>query len=365
MRRRTTMGKSDEIRGGDIDKNGKVVQLPSPEEIHAQAAEWIAVLGRDEVSAAEKARLKRWLAAGERHRAAFEELSALWSDLGALKELDDIAEAPAAAPAPSWINRRNVAAMAASLAAIVAAGGVYYRHLEVRALNQRGNFRTAKGEQRTIALSDGSSLQLNTGSHAEVLFSRAERVVRLTEGEAHFEVAEDKRRPFRVYAPGGLVEAVGTAFTVRVRDGDAVEVTVEEGRVALASLSIFKESAASAGAEPVERAQLAQLTAGQRAVFAERVEEIEQLPEPELRRKLSWRQGMLAYSGESLAEVVDDISRYTDISIEIADPSIRDRLVAGYFRVGETEALFESLERSFGIEVQRIDANHVKLVSAS
>lgn len=338
-----------------------IVPLPSAEVIEEEAANWFAALDREDIAPEELAAFKRWMAASERHRAAFEQLSGLWGELEALSALDDIAERDAPAQQRAVFSRRAVAAIAASFAALVIAGGAFYTY-HLGTLSQSGAYVTAVGEQRTVELADGSTVQLNTNSRVEVDYTRRGRDVRLVRGEAHFDVVKNLRRPFSVHAADGVVRAVGTAFTVRLREASEIEVTVEEGRVSL--LNIPRKRAAP-GQKPVERAPLAQLTAGQSARFDDRVEEVEQMLESELKRKLAWRQGMLAYSGEPLAEVVADVGRYTDMTIEIADPALGAKPVAGYFRVGEMEGLFDSLELNFGVTVERVNNKHVRLTQAS
>jgi transmembrane sensor len=110
---------------------------------------------------------------------------------------------------------------------------------------------------------------------------------------------------------------------------------------------------------------LARLTAGQTAIVDQHVETIHQLAEAEIKRKLAWREGVLVYSGEPLSEVIAEVSRYTDIHIEIADPALAERPVAGYFPVSRIEGLFQSLELNFGIHVEHVDSTHVRLSASS
>ena len=338
----------------------KIVPLPGEAEIEADAASWLTVMGREQVSEAEIAEFHRWMKQSDRHRAAFNELSDLWDDLAILQELDDIAESAIAISGsrrPRWPKRVLFSAAAAMLLVVFAASMMYLEYLDN--LEQQGTFITAVGEQHTLTLSDGSTLQLNTDSHVEVDFSRKERVIQLLRGEAYFDVAKNRQRPFYVYVGDGVVRAVGTAFTVRLRSDDEVEVTVEEGRVALASFE--PPGSAEPSIKPARQQALAELTAGQSAVFGNQVEQIAQMQAPELNRKLAWRQGMLAYVDEPLLHVVNDVSRYTDITITISDPALRNRPIAGYFRVGEVDALFDSLELTFGLNVERVSDKHVRL----
>ncbi len=345
------------------DDGKNIITLPTRREIEAEAASWLSLLGRDRVSDEERTRFNNWLNQSDRHREIFESISALWGDLEQLKELKDIGEASLeqrrvhARP----VTRRWLVAVAASIFAIML-GGAYWLQQGYRA-PQSGEFATRTGEQRTIDLVDGSSVILNTGSLLRVDFSHDERSVRLMEGEAYFEVAKEARRPFVVYAANGAAKAVGTAFTVRVRDGKALEVTVEEGRVAL--LSMIDPESAAASLQDIAHATVTELTAGQSVIYDNDVEQLELIDAADLNRKLSWRQGILAYAGEPLEDVVADISRYTDLKIEITESELRSLPVGGYFKVGETDALFDSLELTFGISVERVGNDYVRLSSGA
>jgi ferric-dicitrate binding protein FerR (iron transport regulator) len=87
----------------------------------------------------------------------------------------------------------------------------------------------------TDTLPDGTIVTLNKQSR--VLYEKQpagnSRRVKL-EGEAFFAVAPDKNKPFLVYTRGVLVTVLGTSFNVKAT-GDATEVIVETGRVAVTS----------------------------------------------------------------------------------------------------------------------------------
>lgn len=341
-----------------------ILTLQGEEEIEAEAAAWLTAMGRETISESERGEFNRWLKQSDRHQVAFNELSALWEDMAVLQDLKDIAESVITIPEPSqtlWQGRWFMSIAASLFIGIAVAGLFYLQHLN--GLSQQDVFVTVVGEQRTLRLSDGSTLQLNTDSRIEVDFSRTKRAIRLIHGEAHFDVAKNKQRPFFVYAGDGVVRAVGTVFVVRLRLNNEVEVTVQEGRVALASLKTSEVPGSKA--ENLELGQpVAELTAGQSVVFGERVGQIAQIPSHELNRKLAWRQGMLVYAGDPLQDVIADVSRYADINIEITGTSLHAMPIAGYFRVGEVEALFDSLELTFGLNVERISENHVRLSAA-
>ena len=85
------------------------------------------------------------------------------------------------------------------------------------------------------------------------------------------------------------------------------------------------------------------------------------LDRDELDRKLSWRSGLIKFSGDPLEEVVSEISRYTSLTIVILDPELRDLRVGGLFKVGETHKMFEALEVGFGVHAERINDELIHL----
>lgn len=231
-----------------------------------------------------------------------------------------------------------------------------------------GVYETRLGEQNAITLADGSTIQLNTNSRVQVNYTRHQRNIVLNQGEAFFQVSPDSRRPFKVLAGGGLVKAVGTAFAVRLNHR-SVEVTVTEGKVTIAAGVLPKsESSANSDEATAAAVDLASLGVGQRVVFdpsspSNIAEAISTLEDKALEQQLDWRDGMLQFTGESLQEVVREMSRYTNIQIEIADPTISDLSIGGQFDVGDSETMLNVLAGVFDIEVQWVAKDKVQLVS--
>ena len=354
----------------------KIVRLVDLAAIEAQAAEWVARLDADTGSQDLYAQFESWKALSHHHREAAGRLTGLWTELNLLSQLSPpvIATVPsprrvrtgrgqAGRPVQAFAANRVMlrASLAACLVLMAGLGmwGIWANTPRIEVYD------TAVGGQRTVNLSDGSSVQLNTNSRVEVRYSSQARDLRLVKGEAFFEVAPNKARPFSVYARDGVVRAVGTAFVVRLQP-KGLEVTVTKGTIELASLTGANRSATLNKARAMPRHVLTTVTAEkgttESAVLApsHQVEKLD-LAAPEVTRKLAWRQGMLVFTGESLPSVVADVSRYTDVQIEIADPGLNNLKVGGYFKVGEVEPMLEALEGSFGVRVERLDAKHVRL----
>ncbi|HEY2753416.1 FecR family protein [Phenylobacterium sp.] len=135
-------------------------------------------------------------------------------------------------------SRRPAARSAASRRGWLAAGGLAAAVTIAIAIMPPGvfgppatrSFTTAPDERRSLSLADGSKLDLNAGARLTVTLDTRERRAVVTEGEAVFEVAADKSRPFLIAAGDSTIRAVGARFDVRRRAG-RLSVTVERGLV--------------------------------------------------------------------------------------------------------------------------------------
>ncbi len=379
-----------------MDKTKKLSTIPDQKSIDAEAADWLVRLEEDNAPAEDRAAFLAWRSASARHRDAFDRLAALWGDFDQAKVLADYAASDENAELLAkdadrarfnFLHRPALlAAMAASAAAVVASVVVVgsssdvfapYRSAIAAAFNgpdaapspedaeprlaARAEVETAIGEQRTVQLPDGSVIELNTNSRIEYAYRDDARDIRLIRGEAFFDVAPDKNRPFAVATPGGRVTAVGTAFTVRL-DKKKVDVLVSEGDVIFQSQKYLAAQAAGLARAETMRDEATAISAGQSAMFEESGERVDIIEPDALARKLSWRHGVLAFSGDPLADVVADVNRYTDIVIEIDDAALRSLPVSGYFKIGEVDEMFEALELMAGLHAERVGEKKVRLV---
>lgn len=344
-----------------------IVRFPDRKAIEEEAAVWVARLdARGELSASELSSLKHWVSQSAQHKEAIDRMSALWGGFDVLDELNYIEDGGTEAEQPVWAQSPKwwAAGLVAATLLIVSFIGLTNGPFSSLPISEAGHYLTAVGEQRTIALADGSEVILNTNSEIKIELTDSVRNIHLVRGEAHFEVASDKERPFLVHANGGIVKAVGTAFTVFLRK-KAVEVTVSEGVVALFPQSVGSIVDEALGVTAASLTPVAALTAGQNAVFSQQVESMTRMSDEALDRKLLWRGGFIAFAGEPLATVVADVSRYTDVVIEIDDPTLEQLPIGGYFKVGEVEGMFEALEGAFGVSVERLSPTRVRLTQAS
>ena len=310
-----------------------------------------------------------WMDQDPRHRAAFIRLRVAWNHVDLLKNMrpvDGTIDADLLATTkinPASIvsrglqplrgtprkrpedlvmpERRRVFAIAAAIAAtgVVAWFGSY--HLGWK------TYETSVGGREKMELSDGSTVDLNTNTELNVRISGSRRDIMLARGEALFHVAHDSNRPFYVTAGGTVVRAVGTEFSVRIRDPEHVEVLVAEGRVAVGAPGTeanFENPSLLATAPKVSAGEAASV---QRNSVARR-----SIASQDIRRKLAWTEGFFAFQGETLDDAVQEFNRYNQRQITIADPSIVRVQVGGNFRTTELDSFIAALQHSFGFRVQ-------------
>ena len=357
-----------------MSNNGKILAFPDMAALDAEAAAWVARFDAGDVSAKDQAAFQVWLNSSALHRQAIAEYGNFWSEfdqlgqltasIGAEREVGAQVKRPVFSGAKVWLP-----ACAAAVVAVMMVGGVF-RQEEVpqRTASQQSHaaprapakqfYATAVGGQKKFTLADGTAVTLNTDSRIEVELLGNRRDVHLLQGEAYFDVVHDKTRPFTVYANRYVVRDIGTAFAVHLLEKGLLNVRVTKGSVEIAAK-------AAGGAVADNAKSLGILEAGRDVVFGQKIERSEVVSDAELGRKLAWRQGQLIYSGQPLGDVLDDISRYSDIEIELADPALRDLPVGGAFSVNQTDAIFAALETNFGVHAEWIDARHVRLTSAA
>lgn len=293
-----------------------------------QAAEWVSRMDGLAWSKGDEERLQRWLAEDVRHAGALLQAEAAWMTLDHDRHAERLLKSPRPVHRGLMPRRRFLAAGGAAIAASVAAGfGFIFRG---------STYETAKGEMIRMPLADGSVAAINTDSKLLVQLEQARRLIRLTRGEAWFQVAKDHTRPFIVEAGGATVVAVGTAFSVR-RNGGSVDVLVTEGVV----------RASSGGKDGVDLF----LSAGERATLRQAI--LRRVPSTpsSVDQTLAWRDGKIDLSGEKLRDAIAEFNRYNERQILLGDLSIGDERLDGLFRTDDVEGFAEAVHNALGVPV--------------
>lgn len=210
-------------------------------------------------------------------------------------------------------------------------------------------YATGVGEQRTIALADGSLVALNVKTELDVDFTPQWRDIHLRSGQALFTVAHDSTRPFRVHVNGTTVNAVGTKFDVRLA-GTRTLVYVVEGRVRieqpeLAALTVSLLQ--SPRLPPVE------LTPGESAAIRQDGE-VDPTAKVNVKIMSGWQSRRLVFEERSLTEIADEFSSYVrSPTLTVEGPELRARLYTGSFEADRLESFIAYLERDPSLEIVR------------
>lgn len=212
-------------------------------------------------------------------------------------------------------------------------------------------FVTAVGEQRTVRLSDGSLLSLNTHSRAQVSFSKESRSINLLEGEVLFDVVPDPARPFRVMAGVTAIDVLGTQFNVR-RWGEETRVSVVDGKVRVRAVP--EESSASA----LEREEPPVLLAAGDEARVKQGESVQPL-KADLEQTLAWRERRLVFRGTALAEVISEFNRYNRRQLRLEDERLAQRRISGVFHVDDPSTILKFLQKESALQ---IDENAAEIV---
>lgn len=365
----------------------KTVPFPVKEEVETNAASWVAKIDRG-LNDDERMQIEEWLQASPMHGEALVKCASMWDLLDVLNSIATLLpreksivdrDATLEGVNQKSLTKKNNAkdggfnvrfqsfpwAMVASL--VLAVGIVtlsvkpFFGESDIVSITSVDNpvqdgyvepyqvYKTAIGELSSVTLLDGSTLKINTNSEVKVSFSEAERTLDLLKGEVFFEVAKNPERPFVVNVGDEKVIAIGTAFSIDSNNGLSTEVLVTEGKVKVM--------------RAIENAyDDLFLTSGQQVMIVDNNPQL--LSDPDVDAMLAWRDGILIFQGESLAQAIKEINRYTELRLKIIDNNVTDISVGGFFKAGDTEQLLLILEQNFGVASQRVK-DEVLLYQAS
>lgn len=321
-------------------------------EIEDVAIDWATRAERG-LTTDERTNLDTWLAQDSRHLGAFVRAQAAWihaERAGALGAMPDgrkpVGETDAdrdAAPL-AWevrqsrgFSRRAALGAGGALAASVAAASILgierYRTLE-----------SGVGEIRHIALKDGATLTLDTDTQVDIAQSSGDRRLELVRGKLFLEVAAAASGPLIVKAGALLIETREGAFGVEALRDLPVTALAAEGQLLVSQgQGLF--------AERIQRI----VRPGQQLVVprsgALAAAQVKPLVAAERERLLAWRDGMLSFGGETLAEAAQAFARYSATRIVLADPQLARQRVTGLFKANDPKGFAEAVAASFGAVV--------------
>jgi len=201
--------------------------------------------------------------------------------------------------------------------------------------------KTPVGGQYRVVLSDGTKVWLNSGSSIKfpVTFMGNERSVEI-EGEAYFEVAKDKKRPFKVLSDDQVVEVLGTHFNVNAyRDEANIKTTLAEGSVKVSSNGISNT-----------------ITPGQQVRLSRKSHDMNVVA-VDTEAAISWKDGLFVFNNEDIHSIMRKISRWYGVDV-VFQNDINENfggVISKFENVSQVLKLLEVTETiHFKIEKRRI-----------
>lgn len=244
-------------------------------------------------------------------------------------------------------NRIGMHSLAASFVLAVIGATTWYQ-------TQGNTYRTEIGEQRSIRLEDGSTVELNSKTIIRVSYREHERNVDIKQGQALFKVVADSARPFVVESNGTRVRAVGTQFDVYRKTLGTV-VTVVEGKVAVSPPASAPRSAPSDDQTSGTTADIA----ADHALLLEADEQVTVAPNEPLHiargtasAAIAWTRRKIVFSRASLTEVAEEFNRYSTRRLIVENPGEYDFHVSGVFSSTDIESIISFLRTRPGVEIK-------------
>lgn len=295
-----------------------------------EAADWLARLHASDFSAREQAALMRWRQRSAKHEAVWQRVQQLKFQMASVPSPVAMTVLNRSRSGPS---RRNVLRTAVLACTAPALGWIAHRVLPWDVW--RADYRTAKGERRTVTLADGSRVLLNTDSAIQARLDGEVREVRHIAGEVWVETAHAggfQHLPFVVQTADGRMRALGTRFIVR-KEAQGTLLSVLDGAVQVS---------------PARSSQTVVVQAGGRLRFdAQGLGAVSALPA----QADAWTQGVLYAQNMRLQDFLAELGRYREGLLHCA-PGAAELRVSGVFQLHDTDRILALLAQTLPIRIR-------------
>jgi len=321
---------------------------PYSDQARDEAINWFLHLQDELGGNLDNPQFQLWLMASPEHRSAFQAIEQQWQWTERFKQQNFPAKTEALLFRPENTNKVNRLrykrwlnlSLAASI--VMAIGLGLFSSQGLYGLSH--TYRVEKGENKTIVLADGSTIDLNTNSEVNVHFNHSLRKVELIRGEAFFTVQHNPLRPFTVHVANVTLRDIGTAFNV-YQKADQVNVAVEEGIV-----------------EVKNQSSQSLVNAGQQAKI--RNNEMIKVSAAEIDMTTAWRKGELIFRGSRLDEVLNEIGRYHDVQIQLTNKNLAALAVTGNFKTDQLDIMLNAVSNLLSVKVKKLTPNQIIIESS-
>lgn len=328
--------------------------------VKLQASAWVSRLNRG-LSEEEKPQLIAWINQDPAHHQAIYRVATFFDNISELEELNGVFSLE---PQSNFWSQKYIFSIFTlivlfSLSAYLIADWIQNNQFKPAP----SIYMTSVGESKNIDLPDGSILSLNTNSKVVVEYSAHFRQIRLDYGEAKFDIKEDANRPFSVVSGAKNFTALGTIFNVEKQNEYDMELLVTEGQVLVSENvndaeqlnALIKSESGKANSKAIINSNEKLKVINARQVVTK------QLSNAEISQELAWQSGMVVFDGQSLEQVLKEVSRYTNVQFEILDQHLANIRVAGTYKTGDIDGLLSTLEQNFDVKYNYQATNSIQL----
>jgi len=199
------------------------------------------------------------------------------------------------------------------------------------AVTEWHTIKTPAGLRSEYILPDGTKVYLNskTSLSYPIAFNSYTRNVKLN-GEAYFEVVENKKQPFIVNTGKIKVEVTGTEFKASNYPGeDLTEIVLVSGKI-----NLFQ------GDYSKEKEILSSMIPGEKAAFNEKENKI-YFSKVDVEKYISWKDGILMFRDDSMQDVVRRLNRWFNVDIKLTGNKLKDYVYTATF---QDESLIQILD---------------------
>nr|WP_183628974.1 FecR domain-containing protein [Novosphingobium sediminicola] len=299
----------------------------------AQAAYWAAQLATDEATQDERDACEAWCQENPLHRLTMERMRGIDVQF---EGTDDIGREVI----ETMVERRSRktgrwGGLALGLLLLGGGGWLTAQTMAVRAWFP--DYETARGEQRSVTLADGSSITIDTDAALSFRRSHDRRAITLFRGQILARVTKDAARPFIVETSDGSATAKGTAFIVR-RDDEATTVTVIESHVRACPAKTGRENCADLS--PGDRVRMGRGKLVHLAPI-----------DPEA--AAGWAQGWLAADDQPVVGLLRELNRYRAQPVSFDAAALSGIRVSGSYPLADPDRALDGIVRSSGLRLSR------------
>lgn len=263
----------------------------------------------------------------------------------------------------SWLS-------VAAVFLIVAGAAIFFRPAEKQAEKQNQNIvSTKKGSKTSVVLPDGTLVYINSDSrisYSPDFGAHKTREVTLV-GEAYFDVAKDKTRPFIVHTQNFDIKVLGTVFNVRsYEDEKTSETTLLRGSVEV----LLKKTNSTIMLKPSEKITIRNTlpqneTPGKvktqiPEVVLDKVKPI--VGDDSTFNETFWLKNKITFDQAPLEEIASTIEKWYDVKIVIKDPALNNRKISGTFEGKSLHHVMEALELAGRFKYSISEENIITIV---